>query len=172
VSCWRKKINFIVKLLHNRYIRIWIYKLYFNIGLGSCILNNKEHTLKSDALLFLTKKCMKMLNGFNWLFQLASSLHVFRQNFIRTSHVSRACYMRLPSDHPWLRRLDNIWWCVQVIKLLIMRSSPGIGSNARQKVFIIPNTFQLSKLSHPHPLPHQLTKLVGWCDCKVHGPSI
>jgi hypothetical protein len=46
------------------------------------------------------------------------------QNFMLISHLSHACYMLRPSppgfDHP-----NNIWWSVQVMKLLIMQSSPA-----------------------------------------------
>jgi len=46
-----------------------------------------------------------------------------KQNIKFMSHLSYPCYIYRPS-HPPLSP-NNIWWCVQVIKLLIMQSSPA-----------------------------------------------
>jgi hypothetical protein len=40
-------------------------------------------------------------------------------------HLSLAFYMFIPSNPHWLDHPNNIWWSVQVTKLLIMRSSPA-----------------------------------------------
>jgi hypothetical protein len=37
--------------------------------------------------------------------------------------ISHACYMPRPS--PWFDHPHNIWWSVQVIKLLIVQSPPA-----------------------------------------------
>jgi hypothetical protein len=45
------------------------------------------------------------------------------QNFVCISHLSHAFYMSLSFQHPWFDHPNNIWWNVQVTKLLIMHSS-------------------------------------------------
>jgi len=47
------------------------------------------------------------------------------QNFVHISHSTHACYISRPSHPPWFDNPSNIWWSVQVIKLLIKMSSPG-----------------------------------------------
>jgi hypothetical protein len=39
-------------------------------------------------------------------------------------HLSHACYMSRTSHLLWFDHPNNIWWSVQVMKLLIMQSSP------------------------------------------------
>jgi hypothetical protein len=39
--------------------------------------------------------------------------------------VSNSCYMSHPSHPPWFDHPNNIWWTVQIMKLLIMQSSPA-----------------------------------------------
>jgi hypothetical protein len=46
------------------------------------------------------------------------------QNTVRNSYISHASYMTRPSHPPWFDHPNNIWWSVQVTKLLIMQSSP------------------------------------------------
>jgi hypothetical protein len=36
-----------------------------------------------------------------------------------------ACYMSLQSHPPWFNHPNNIWWSLQVMKFLIMQSSPA-----------------------------------------------
>jgi hypothetical protein len=38
--------------------------------------------------------------------------------------LSRPCYMPHQSHPPWPDHLNNTWWSVQVMKLLVMQSSP------------------------------------------------
>jgi hypothetical protein len=40
------------------------------------------------------------------------------------SHLSHTCYMPRPSHLPWFDHPNNIWWSLEVMKLLIMQSSP------------------------------------------------
>jgi len=47
------------------------------------------------------------------------------QNFVCVSHLSHACNMPHPSHLPWLDYLNNIWWSIHIMKLLIMQSSPS-----------------------------------------------
>jgi hypothetical protein len=47
------------------------------------------------------------------------------QNIIRISQLSHACYIPRLSHTPWLEQPNNIWWRVQIMKLLIMQSSPA-----------------------------------------------
>jgi len=46
------------------------------------------------------------------------------QNFVCMSHCSHACYMCRPSHPPWFDH-PNIWWCVQITKLLTEQCSPA-----------------------------------------------
>jgi len=46
------------------------------------------------------------------------------QNTVYISHLFQACYMPC-SSHPWVDHPNNIWWSVQVRKLLTMQSSPA-----------------------------------------------
>jgi hypothetical protein len=46
------------------------------------------------------------------------------QNHVRISHVSNSCYMPRPSNPPWFDHSNNIWWSVQIIKLLTMQFPP------------------------------------------------
>jgi len=39
--------------------------------------------------------------------------------------ISIVCYMPHPSHPPWFDHPNNIWWSVQVMKLLIIQSSPA-----------------------------------------------
>jgi hypothetical protein len=41
------------------------------------------------------------------------------------SHLFHACYMPRPSHPPWVDHPNNIWWRAQVLKLLMMQSSPA-----------------------------------------------
>jgi len=45
------------------------------------------------------------------------------QNFVIISHLSHACYIPRSSHSSWLDYSNNIWWWVQVMKLLIRHSS-------------------------------------------------
>jgi hypothetical protein len=47
------------------------------------------------------------------------------QNIVLISHLVSARYMPLPSHPPWRDHPNNIWWSIQVMKLLIMLSCPG-----------------------------------------------
>jgi len=43
----------------------------------------------------------------------------YNKNFVHFFYLSYACYMTHPSHPPWLYYYNNIWWSVQVMKLLI-----------------------------------------------------
>jgi len=47
------------------------------------------------------------------------------KNFVCISHLSHACYMNCPFHRPWLYYPNYLWLRVQIVKLLIMQSSPG-----------------------------------------------
>jgi hypothetical protein len=47
------------------------------------------------------------------------------QNFVCISHLSYTSYMRSQYNSPWPDHPNNICWSVQVMKLLIMQSSPA-----------------------------------------------
>jgi hypothetical protein len=46
------------------------------------------------------------------------------QNFGHISLLSHACYTSRPFHITWFNHPNSIWWSVQVMKLLIMQSSP------------------------------------------------
>ena len=46
------------------------------------------------------------------------------QNPVCTYPVSRTCHMPSPSHFSWFDYPNNIWWAVQIIKLLIMYFPP------------------------------------------------
>ena len=48
------------------------------------------------------------------------SLRFPHQNPVYTTHVPRTCHMPRPSYYSWFHHPNNIWWGVQIIKLLIM----------------------------------------------------
>jgi hypothetical protein len=52
------------------------------------------------------------------------SLSSPHQNPLLTSLFPHTCYMPRPSHSSWFDYPNNIWWWVQVIKFLVMQSSP------------------------------------------------
>jgi hypothetical protein len=46
------------------------------------------------------------------------------QNFVCVSDLPHACYITRPSRPSWFNHPNNIYWSLQVMKLLIMQSSP------------------------------------------------
>jgi hypothetical protein len=48
------------------------------------------------------------------------------------SHLFHECYMPRPSHPPWFYHLNNIYWSLQITKLLTVQSTPG--SNAMRTV--------------------------------------
>jgi len=49
------------------------------------------------------------------------------QSIVLISHLYRACYMPHPSHRPWFHHPNNIYCTVQVMKLLVLHSSPASG---------------------------------------------
>jgi hypothetical protein len=47
------------------------------------------------------------------------------QNFVCISHLPHACCMPCPSNPPWLYRPNDSLWSIEIMKLLIMQSSPS-----------------------------------------------
>jgi hypothetical protein len=54
-----------------------------------------------------------------------SSLQVSQPNVVCISNLSHACHMSRSSRPTSLDHPNNVWWSVQVMKLLIMQSSPA-----------------------------------------------
>jgi len=52
------------------------------------------------------------------------SIRLSHQNPVYTSPLSHMCYMLRPSHSSWFNHLNNIWWVVNITKLLIMKFSP------------------------------------------------
>jgi hypothetical protein len=53
---------------------------------------------------------------YNW----SLSVRFCHQNPIYTSLLPHTCYMPCLCHYSWFVHLNNIWWGVQIIKLLIM----------------------------------------------------
>jgi hypothetical protein len=47
------------------------------------------------------------------------------QNFLCIYHLFHAYYMPCTPHTSWLYHPNNVWWCTQVMKLLIMQSFPA-----------------------------------------------
>jgi hypothetical protein len=84
-----------------------------------------------------------------WFFPSGFSM----KNFVCVFHPSHACSMPRPSHTPWFYHSDNIWWSVQVMKLLIMQSSP----------FSHPFLPLRSKYSSQHPVFKQPQSMLCLC---------
>ena len=81
------------------------------------------------------------------------SLRCPHQNPVCTSRLPHTCYMPRPSHSFWFDHQNDIWWGVQIIKLLVMYSSPFL-------CYLVPlrpkYPFQNPSLQHNQPtcLPH------------------
>jgi hypothetical protein len=90
------------------------------------------------------------------------SLHVrySDQSFVSVSHLSYACYVSRPS-HPPFDYPNNIWWSVQVMKLITMQSSPFYRH-------LLPLS---SKYSPQHPvLKYPTYKFYPYCEIPSFTP--
>ena len=63
--------------------------------------------------------------------------------------VPHTCYIPQPSQTSWFYHLNNIWWEVQVIKFLIMLSSPFLCYPVPLRPKYLP---QHPILEHPQPM--------------------
>jgi hypothetical protein len=61
------------------------------------------------------------LRSSKWFLPFRFSNH----NIVCIYHLSHPCYMSRPSHTHWIDRPNNIWWRVQVMKLIIMQPSPA-----------------------------------------------
>jgi len=69
--------------------------------------------------------------------ELSPTFVITDQHFERIYHRSHERYVPRPSHHPWFNHPNNIWWSVQVMKLLIMESSPVFCLLCRNILFSI-----------------------------------
>jgi hypothetical protein len=95
--------------------------------------------------------CLGLLSG---LF-----LSGFQQKYCMHFHLSHAYYMSCPS-HLWFCHPNNIWWSVQVMKLLIIQSSPI-------SCHFPPLRFKYSPLTSCSQTPSVYTPPLVW-DTKFH----
>jgi len=81
------------------------------------------------------------------------SLRSPHQYPVCTSPVSHTCHMTCPSHSSWFDHLNNIWWGIQIIKLLIIQSSLF----PYYLALLRPKYSQHPILKHPQPtfLPSQ-----------------
>jgi len=98
------------------FIAISVGACCWSMSCATCIWSTTSHPSSLGSILILSSQfCLD--------FQVVSSLWVFCQtffvHFLFLPHA--ACIAHLHSfDHP-----GNVWWSVQVLKLLIMQSSPA-----------------------------------------------
>jgi len=137
-------------------------KLSMKVSFHSCIrcfctLECYKYAVHQNCCMFFWIPCIIFLSmpiSSEWSLPFRFS----NQNFVYISHLSLACYIP-PLSHPlWLHHLDNIWWRIQAVKLLIMHSYPAschflIGTNVllstlfsapTHKVYCLICTFTLS----------------------------
>jgi hypothetical protein len=75
------------------------------------------------------------------------------QNFVCIFYHSHVCYMLCPSHPLWFDHPNNIWWSVQVMKLLIMQCSP-----ASHHFLLGPNILLSILFSNPQSV------FFAWCE--------
>ena len=83
------------------------------------------------------------------------------QNLVCTSSLLLTCYIPCLSHSFWFDRSNNIWWTVQIMKLLIMQSSPLLWylvpprrkSVSQQAVFANPQPILLPPREVPNLTP-------------------
>jgi hypothetical protein len=100
-----------------KHITIFTRVCPWSLSLARCIHVTPSHPLSLRCILILSSHI-----------QLGVLSSLFPSGFtarILYAFVSHACYMFHPSHPPWLDHSDNIWQSVQVMKLLIMQSSPA-----------------------------------------------
>jgi hypothetical protein len=71
------------------------------------------------------------------------------QNFLCVSSLSHACYMPRPCHPTWFDHPNNIWWSLQVMKLLIMQPSPA------SRHFLLVTAMKTSHVYPSTPPPHK-----------------
>jgi hypothetical protein len=79
------------------------------------------------------------------------------QNVVSTSHLSHTYYMSRPSHLPRFNHY-NIWWRVQIGKLLIVKLSPST-----YHFFLLRPNILLCTLKYPE-------RLLPWISLPVHSP--
>jgi hypothetical protein len=55
------------------------------------------------------------------------------RNFVWISHLFHACCM---SHCPWFDHPNNVWWNMEVMKLLIMQTSPAFSTTSFSGLYI------------------------------------
>jgi len=57
-----------------------------------------------------------MFRSSNW----SLPFGLYNKNFVCIFRLSQVCYMLCPSHLPWFHHSNNIWWRVQIMKVLII----------------------------------------------------
>jgi hypothetical protein len=71
-----------------------------------------------------------------------SSLQVFQQKVLCISNSFHVCCMSCSSHPPWLNHPNNIWWSIQVIKFLTVKTSqPPTTSSSLGPNFLLSTLF-------------------------------
>jgi hypothetical protein len=98
------------------FITVFTWARHWSLSKAKCIQSSTSDPLSLRFILILSSHSRQVS---------PSSLH-FRfsnQNPVCMTHLSHACYMPHSSHPPWFYRPNNIWWRVQVMKFLNMKSS-------------------------------------------------
>jgi hypothetical protein len=91
---------------------------HWSLCLGRCIqfITSRPNSLRSILITFPSA-----LRSSEWPLLVHSS----DQIVISISHLYNACYMLCPSHLPWSDHPNSVWWSDEVMKSLIMQSSPS-----------------------------------------------
>jgi hypothetical protein len=134
------------RLLWNQmFITVFTTARHWPLSWARCIQFTTSHPISLHSILILSSSLrLGLPSGL-----LPSGFYI--KNNVFVSNISRACYMFHPSHPPKFDHPNNIWWIVQVMKLLIMRPSSAFKKTVRKN----PNKWvaQLHDLSISSQIP-------------------
>ena len=86
---------------------------HLSLSWASSIQSIPPHSTSWRSILILP-------SFYTWVSQVISFLRFPHQNAVNASPLSHTHYVPHPSHSSWFYDPNNIWWVVQIIKLLIM----------------------------------------------------
>jgi len=110
-----------------RFITVFTTAHHSTLSWVICIQSTTSHIISLRSVLILSSHlCVSLLSnlvpsGFS------------DQNLVCISHLSHACYMPRPSQLPWLDQNDNIWWHLEIMKLVCINSRLICAVNKHQE---------------------------------------
>jgi hypothetical protein len=108
----------ILRLSRNQKINYHVYK-----GPSPVPLLNQVHPLHTFPHYFPKIRFIIILSTTPRSSEWSLPFRFSDQNIVWISYFTHGGYMPLPFLRPWNYHPNNIWWSVQVVKLLIMQSS-------------------------------------------------